>query len=158
MESGWGVVAGEDFAGIVVIYLDALQASGVDVGEVGNFVVERGHVLAVGYDTAVANLVRVTAVSGVPKCPRLLHFGKSKRGVVDYQGGFVGFSANYRPLYKGFKLCKAVLQNLVEGIYISIKVVDDFGFDGLFCPKYSTAAKKGLCIYFMRWNKMQNIG
>ena len=112
MESGWGVVAGEDFGGIVVINLYASQASGVGVGKVGNFVVEGRNVLAVGCDTAVTNLVRVTAVSGVPKCPRLLHFGKSKRGVVDYQGGFVGFSANYRPLYKGFKLCKAVLQSL----------------------------------------------
>ena len=109
VEGVGGVVAGEDFGGIVVIYLDALQASGVGVGKVGNFVVEGGHVLAVGCDTAVTYLVRVTAVSGVPKCPCLLYFGKSKRGVVDYQGGFVGFSANYRPLYKGFKLCKAVL-------------------------------------------------
>ena len=94
VEGAGGVVTGENFGGIVVIYLDALQASGVGVGEVGNFVVEGGHVLAVGCDTAVTYLVRVTAVSGVPKCPRLLHFGKSKRGVVDYQGGLVGFSAH----------------------------------------------------------------
>ena len=95
MEGVGGVVVGEDFGGIVVIYLDASKASGVGVGEVGNFVVEGRYVLAVGCDTAVANLVRVTAVSSVPKCPRLLYFGKGKRGMIDYKGGFIGFSANY---------------------------------------------------------------
>ena len=33
-----GVVADEDFGGIIVIYLYTLQASGVGVGEVGDFV------------------------------------------------------------------------------------------------------------------------
>ena len=40
VEGVGGVVAGEDFGGIVVINLDALQASGVGVGKVGNFVIE----------------------------------------------------------------------------------------------------------------------
>ena len=35
-----GVVAAEDFGGIVIIYLDALQASGVGVGEVGYLVIK----------------------------------------------------------------------------------------------------------------------
>ena len=85
MESGWGVVAGEDFGGIVVIYLDASQTSGVGVGEVGDFVVEGRHVLAVSSNTAVAYLVGKSAIGGVPKCPRSLHFSKNKRSVVDYQ-------------------------------------------------------------------------
>ena len=80
-----GVVVGEDLGGIVVVNLDALQASGVGVGEVGDFVVEGRHVLAVSSNTAVAYLVGKSAIGGVPKSPRSLHFSKNKRSVVDYQ-------------------------------------------------------------------------
>ena len=148
-----GVVADDDFGGIVVVNLDALQASGVGVGEVGDFVVEGRHVLAVSSNTAVAYLVGKSAIGGVPKCPRSLHFSKNKRSVVDYQSGFVGFSANYRLLYKGFKLCKAGLQDFVEGVNVGIEVVDDFGIDGLLCPKDCPSTEKGFGVDGVLWNK-----